>query len=63
MGLLSDESVEIAQDNPDIRAAYELGGHDVTDGLETFQLKPTSKKGEELLDIYMPLCVETPRVR
>eukprot|EP00978_Attheya_sp_CCMP212_P031727 scaffold120920_cov35-Attheya_sp.AAC.1 len=60
MGIPSKESVEIAQDNPDVRAAYESAGH-VTDGLEAFQLKPASKKGEELLDHMHAFALRDPK--
>eukprot|EP00978_Attheya_sp_CCMP212_P031047 scaffold116016_cov35-Attheya_sp.AAC.2 len=60
MGMPSKESVEIAQDNPDVRAAYESGGC-VTNGLEDLHLKPASKKGEELLDHMHAFVLRDPK--
>jgi hypothetical protein len=56
MGVPSDDSINIAEDNADVRAAYTAAGC-VTDGLQSFQLKPPSKKGR-LVGSYACICFE-----
>jgi hypothetical protein len=60
MGMPSDDSVEVAEKNVDVRAAYEAAGH-VTNGLQTFQLKPPSKKGQDLLDHMHAFALRDPK--
>lgn len=60
MGIPSEESVATAQDRVDVRAAYKAVGH-VTDGLESFQLKPASKTGQALLDHMHLFALRDPK--
>jgi hypothetical protein len=60
VGVPSNDSINAAEDNADVRAAYMAAGH-VTDGLETFQLKPPSKKGHDLLDHMHAFALRDPK--
>jgi hypothetical protein len=60
MGIPSDEAICVAEDNVDVRTAYEAAGH-VTDGLESFLLKPPSKKGQDLLDHMHAFALRDPK--
>jgi hypothetical protein len=60
MGVPSNDSINIAEDNVDVRAAYIAAGC-VTDGLQSFQLKPPSKKGQDLLDHMHAFTLRDPK--
>jgi len=60
MGVPSNDSIHVATDNVDIREAYMAAGH-VTDGLQSFQLRPPCKKGHDLLDHMHAFALRDPK--
>jgi hypothetical protein len=62
MGVPSEDLIVTAQDNPEVREAYESVGR-VTDGLASFELKPASKKGLELFDHMYSFLLWDPKTK